>query len=471
MAGARLVSRTDTTLHCASAMNDPEPLLDEPAIVSPRRWRWVVLAAFLLAGALIGRAVYNYSRRSPELEQVVAELEASDPRWRLRDIEDDREAVPESENSARVVTSVARLLPPTWSERYKLDTRFLGRPAEVRLAPEEYAELCRALGPVQPALEAAAALPDRPRGRHALVFQRVVISTPLTDQGKVQDVALLMRLVAIRRAREAAPAEALRWCLGAANAGRSIGDEPVGVSQLIRADEVILACRAVEHVLAQGVAADADLKRVQEALLDEDRHDGLRVTTRGERGSMDLLFEVLETGEVTVNTLLGRPPTVQERYLGGLGRRSFAPERALYLRLMNRRLAEVHWPMHQQPGLERAFAADVLKLSGKAPVAEALLSGLTKSGPSFRRKHASVRALAALLACERYRIQKGAWPADLGQLVPALLSAVPRGPSDGKPLCYTRLPDGVRVYSVGEAGEVGFRLWDPNNRGRVEKPK
>src|SRR5262245_51177660 len=109
-------------------MNDAEKLLDEPATASPRRWRWVVLTAFLLAAALIGRAVYHYYRSAPDLEQVLADLDASDPRWRLRDVEADRDDNPESENSARVVASVARLLPPTWSGRYDLDMRLLGRP-------------------------------------------------------------------------------------------------------------------------------------------------------------------------------------------------------------------------------------------------------------------------------------------------------------------------------------------------------
>ena len=78
-------------------------------------------------------------------------------------------------------------------------------------------------------------------------------------------------------------------------------------------------------------------------------------------------------------------------------------------------------------------------------------------------KTSRIIALAALIACERYRLRHGVWPERLEQLTPELLRSVPLDPADGARLRYRRLPDGVGVYSIGEAGEVGFRLWDAGN--------
>src|SRR5262249_11903286 len=161
-------------------------------------------------------------------------------------------------------------------------------------------------------------------------------------------------------------------------------------SQLLRVRAVNDACRTVERVLAQGVASEADLKRLQEALLEEDRHDGQLLITRSERGIMYAMFDVLETGEVPVSMLLDMPMSWQERYFGTLVRAAASTERPLYLNLMTRRLEEVRRPMHEQPALERAFAAEVAKLSGRAPVTHGLVLAFSKVGPKFRRKHATV---------------------------------------------------------------------------------
>jgi hypothetical protein len=93
-----------------------------------------------------------------------------------------------------------------------------------------------------------------------------------------------------------------------------------------------------------------------------------------------------------------------------------------------------------------------------------------------------MRCLQVLLALERHRRAKGAWPAKLEALTPTLLKAVPLDPFDGKPLRYRATADGVIVYSVGPDGsddggnidrtrgpttpgtDLGFQLWDVKSR-------
>ncbi|MFT3882848.1 MAG: hypothetical protein QM703_24735 [Gemmatales bacterium] len=102
------------------------------------------------------------------------------------------------------------------------------------------------------------------------------------------------------------------------------------------------------------------------------------------------------------------------------------------------------------------------------------------------RYQALVVSLRAALACERYRLAQGKWPASLDVLVPQYLPVVPLDPFSGQPLLYRQLPDGVVIYSVGDnrvddQGDVleitgtpkdrGTRLFNPELRGKSYETK
>jgi hypothetical protein len=115
-----------------------------------------------------------------------------------------------------------------------------------------------------------------------------------------------------------------------------------------------------------------------------------------------------------------------------------------------------------------------------------LLPATQKVAEAARRKQTQMRCLMVLLAVERYRREKGAWPATLADLTPKLLKAVPLDPYDGKPIRYKKLADGVIVYSVGPDGkddggilnrdnpikpgtDLGLQLWDVPQRRQPAK--
>src|SRR5262249_7473365 len=106
------------------------------------------------------------------------------------------------------------------------------------------------------------------------------------------------------RAQEQDVAGALRSCRALAVLGRSLGDEPVPVSQRIRAVCVDHSLRALERVLSQGQAAEADLAGLQELFEDEISHPGHLLARRGERALTHRLLESIETGQHTVKQLL-----------------------------------------------------------------------------------------------------------------------------------------------------------------------
>jgi hypothetical protein len=56
---------------------------------------------------------------------------------------------------------------------------------------------------------------------------------------------------------------------------------------------------------------------------------------------------------------------------------------------------------------------------------------------------------ATAIACERYRLANGRWPATLDDLSPDYIAKVPSDPFAGRPIRYAVADDGIRLYSVG----------------------
>src|SRR5205807_6489893 len=88
-------------------------------------------------------------------------------------------------------------------------------------------------------------------------------------------------------------------------AGRSVGDEPLFISMLIRVACDAVAVQALERVLAQGEPSAAELKKMQELLEAEAAEPLLLTAARGERAEMHELMKALKSGDVKLTTIAG----------------------------------------------------------------------------------------------------------------------------------------------------------------------
>src|SRR5262245_40112547 len=90
----------------------------------PRRWRrwlkWLALVLVLIVGEQAIWRVYHHRKVTRALDAALAELDESDPGWRLEEIEAAREVIPEAENSARVVMAALKFLPRRWAEESEI---------------------------------------------------------------------------------------------------------------------------------------------------------------------------------------------------------------------------------------------------------------------------------------------------------------------------------------------------------------
>jgi hypothetical protein len=455
-----------------------------------RRVALRVLGVLLLLGVvgLVAWSQWSSQHLKGRLARAVEELDRDDPNWRLEQIEATRPDVPESKNSARVIMAARKLLPHTGWPPVSFDEPLRKALPNEQLDPKVAARLNAELDGLRPAVREARRLKDMPHGRHRLT---IIIANPhatlLPDQQEARAIASLLRYDVLRRARAQDMKGALESCRGVLNAGRSLDDEPIAISQLVRIACVSIACGCVERVLAQGEPEEADLKAMQALLELEDQHPTMLIACRGERAFAHAAFEGIERGTINAGDLGGGDRNLRQRFFfWRAGRRAFR-EHPHMLEVLTERVEAARLPLHEQGEADRRFTEAMRSLREDAVLTRLLLPALQKISEATRRKAAQVRCAAVVLAAERYRRAHKRWPATLAELTPKYLAAVPLDPFDGKPLRYRRAADGVIVYSVGHDGidnggvldrenlnrpgvDLGYQLWDVAKRRQPPRP-
>jgi hypothetical protein len=236
-----------------------------PAPKCRRRWwwRWSVRLAILAGVALLSAFLFLLYRADSRLQQLEAQLDRDDPGWRLDEIEAARAQIPAAENSALVVAAASDLFLGN-TLPVEVTNPFANLTANAPIDSNDYARLSNELCEWEPALAEARKLTDMPRGRHRIVWTRPnLIASGLPTQQTSRGVAQLLRFAALRRVEEGDCDGALADCRAAINAGRSIGDEPLTISALIRNACVIVACGTAERALAQGEPSPRELAALQ----------------------------------------------------------------------------------------------------------------------------------------------------------------------------------------------------------------
>jgi hypothetical protein len=475
-----------------------------PADTAPsptrRRYRYVVLVVLGLilvagGGLFVGSQLYRRYVHDRLLREAIAEVEATDPHWRIEAIEAQRAVIPDAENSASIIRSAratfGRPNQADYSQRIRpLETL----PPEVRLTDEQYRDITELLEKVEEAGTAALTLADYPRGRHPINYAPDGISTLIPH---VDDLTVLhwrvLQLLLLARIHEGNTAAALRACRATLNLGRSLGDEPFVVSQLVRQKFHAQAIRGLMRLLGQGEVPEVELAAFQPALAEEAAFDPWALAVRGERAMVFQALEAVQNGQlkprmIRAMTSAPRTPVTPldevRTWLHDRFPPDTRPDEAWALRHYTRLLemAALAWPQRQAAA--EALAAE---RSAVPELARDILWNPHKHVEHFHSAHARGQCGVVAVAIERYRLRRGAWPDSLAALVPDLLPTVPLDPFDGQPLRYRRLADGVVIYSIGpdsadDGGklaegsppapgtDLGLRLWDVPHRRQPPPP-
>jgi hypothetical protein len=464
------------------------------------------LVLLLVLAGLYGFLALKANR---EVEDAVAEIERVDPRWQLDDIEADRTVLPEKENSAFTAMGVKPMMPDKWpiwqipqpanepnveEKRDALDKSFAELEPQRQLNEEQIEILRAELVRASRALDKARTLADKPEGRYPITYSADFIGTLLPYLQDTRQVGSLLANDVLLQAQEKHYDRALTSCRAILNAGRSIGDEPLLISQLVRYALRSIAVNKIQRTLAQGEPSEAALGELQRLLEKEEAEPLLLIAVRGERAGMDRLLEGIQSGKLPMSGkdlamaagLSGSksPPVwMQTQALRLPSVRTW--QRAAMLRHMTRAVEIAKMPLEQQEQeMEQLDAA----AKTQPLLVRLLCPAIAKVAAADRRIRVELRCAFVAVAAERYRQTKKKWPASLEALREAgYLAQIPMDLYDGQPLRMRRTDEGLLIYSVGPDGQDNgghidrtdplakgtdrvFHLWDVSKRRQEAAP-
>jgi hypothetical protein len=471
-----------------------------PRVQVRRRWTWYLIVVLLVFVVLpVSFIFFMINLSSRRIREAEAEADRLDPGWRLVDLQAARAQIPDDENSALVVIETRRLMPAKWSNwivtspegtegKAVFDSLEELSPNQ-KLTEEQHNFLRAKLQEAAPALKFGIRLAGMPRGRYSINWSKDAVGTLMQDQQNAREVAALFRYDALVRADTGDLAGALASVQAVLNSGRSLGDEPIWVSGLIRMACRRVALSALEHALAQGQPDAAALAKLQHLLEDEAEQPLQLIAARANRAMMHQFLEVTEAEGFDRDAYQLKDSVLGSHFDDFMDRAKASRAHPHYLRYSTAYVEIAKLPAAEQRSQLRSLERPTVSLP---TLLEALKRGdePEKMALIFHTSLALLRSSIVALALERYRIAEGRWPDDLNVLVPRYLASVPIDPFDGQPLRYRRLQApsmaGVVVFSVGNNGaydggtldrnstqttlaDICFRLWDLKDRHQQPK--
>ncbi len=440
-----------------------------PKLHRRRLLPWLVGAALL---GVIGLYVLSLSFMANErLAVAVAAADHDNPHWRLDDLLANREKVPDAENSAIVLQKLDDLLPKDWPS---VGTGVPSAPATGKNTVEDaflrlddlsanvrpdasIANVLRAeLKTYEQALAIARTVASFPKGRHEVVLGPTLIDTLLPETQAVRRVARLLKADAAIRAEDGDADGALESCRASIGAARSIGDEPMLISALVRIAIDANAMQSARRALGQGEPSEPALAKLQALILDEKSQPLLYTAMNGERAFLVELIARVETGKVPASKIVPGTGTGVRMLMTVAG--GFGGQQALALEWMNDAIAISRRPTSEQLALWSAWDAKIGAFNGRvinrftAALPSMLTPAASSSAHAYLRSQAELGSMAILIAAERQRQRSGKWPASIKEIDPGILKEAPLDPFNGQPFHFEHRDGQLFVYSVGRNG-------------------
>ncbi|HMF20159.1 MAG TPA: hypothetical protein VKE98_23325 [Gemmataceae bacterium] len=466
------------------------------------RWRRIVIGLITVVvvslAIPVGKELIDRSKAREDLNRIISELDRTDPRWRLEDVELDRHAVPDESNSAVTVTAAHRLLPKKWEP--KIDAELEKIPPPIALRKDQADKLAGELKSLEDALQTARKLKDQPIGSTKLNYTPDFLSTLVPHLQPPREVASLLvmdvTLSLDRKDMEKA------WISNRAllNTGRSIGDEPLLISILVRFAIDELAVRNLERALGQGEFKETHLEERQRAFGTEMEVPHFLIGMRGERAGTDHMLSNIENGTISLLRTLNNvgkkkksdSSSIWDQINEFLAFSMVLRSHATLLDLQTRLIEAIKLaPKERNQAVKEVEAAfKQIAPDDKSQILVRLLfPSVTKMAQAEQRIHTKLACAIAGIGAERFRLKKNRWPDSLEELVQAgCLKEIPIDLFDGNPLRFRRTNDGLVIYSPGLGGfydgkalddlgnvnenviRVEFRLWDPSQRRQTPLP-
>ena len=452
------------------------------------KWKWLQRFGVLVVLLSIVLPLYvvmtlRYQGRN-EVQKIVAQLDADDPNWKLDDLANELNAKlpPPDRNPYTVCQKAHVALPSGWNQLTNAPPDLDKTPVNCVPSKPVLGDFIKLQQPTLPALQHARQLAGMPEGGRVLQFPRNPMQFALGDIQQRRDIAAMLKYDVIVLASAGKSNEAVQSTRAAFGVSRAIGSEPTMISQLVRMAIDSIGASCVERVLNLGEPSEG-LAELQADLLQQANFPYTRQSTRGERAFVHRMFEIIDTGEITIPpgavAGAGLPTTGNNILVWGVTL-NLPTDHAYSLNTLNQHVEASKLPPEQQLVALKAIALPP-RNDIRYVMTSNLLPALHKCLEAAFRTKGKLTATAVGVACERYRQKFGQWPVSLDVIPKDILSEIPNDPFTGKHILYKRLPTSIKVYSVGpnlidDGGlldnevpgtlgkDFGIRIYDPGLR-------
>lgn len=413
------------------------------------------LVAFLLAGLVVWLAGRRHLAK--ELERVRASGEPVSV--------EDIQAFYEVPSNGRDMTNIwLTATAPLDISQFKADGEglpFVGEMSDpVPLAGELWPQLDAAeqfLAKYEQSLEAVhrAARLDGQARYPADFNEGLIMSLPHTEQ--LSAGARLLELQTVVYAHRGRPDAAFESVQAMFAVARSLKEEPIVVSQLVRMGVDARARGQIAWLLSSDALDDDQLARLDADLGTIDYQPSFRRALIGERVAGVRMFadpSLLGEESAVVNALVHFAPLS-------------AGDQALYLQILadliaaadKIGLARVEAFDQAEGRFRERFSESVMKM--RYPMTYMVVPSLFALAEIVGRHEIERDSTRLAVAIERFRRQKGRLPSKLQELVPQFVPQMPVDPFSGRPLVYRSEPNEYVVYSVG---------WNRVDDGGADEP-
>jgi len=437
----------------------------------------LVLGMVLFGFGLFGSAVWWRWRLAQGVNGQLRDLQAAGLPTSGAELDRWYSAVPDSQNAALVMTQAFALRWTFPDRRSNEVDRFRLPPRGQRMATNEAALLSEYVEMNAGALAKAREGLSLSKSRYPIdlspgAFALLPHLRPLKTLAQTANFSVQVSLEA---GRYAAADESIGTIVHLA---RTLDNEPILTSQLVRAAILNIAVTSLERRLAFGQCNESELVSLMDAFRSSQQSNLMARALIGERAmaipyfrmsraEMERLARNDEDGNEEKPSgppLSGPPPTFLR--VTGL----FERDLNFFLRVMETTIYALSQPPPKTLEFTNSFEQSVLAARRKYYVLSSLfLPSLTKTAIKDAQVFARSRLAVAAIGVERFRLAKGNLPEDLRELVPGFLPSVPIDPFDGAPIRYRRLTKGYVVYSIGSDGHDDGGKEPPSKRRGTER--
>jgi hypothetical protein len=267
------------------------------------------------------------------------------------------------------------------------------------------------------------------------------IAMPLPHVQRLRAGARLLELETVVAAHRGRPDDAVEAIVALFASARTLEQEPILISQLVRMALTGIARGRIAWLLSAGVLDDNQLKRLDAELSAADYQDSIRRAMIGERAVGIQTF-------ADPSRLGSDAPAFRPGFMS-------SGDEIVYLQTMNEMIAAAELTGSEriralaevEARLKELASGTMAKL--RYPMTLLIVPAFSYTFEATTRNEADRHVTRIAVAIERFRLREGRLPSTLDELVPDFVDGLPTDPFGEGPLLYRVDATEYLVYSVG----------------------